>query len=342
MKIAVDVMGTDYGPSEIVSGSVLAVEKFNCEVVLVGNEQEIEEILKNKKISAENRKKITIYNASEVIDMNEHPSIAVRKKKNSSIVLATKLLKDGLCQATVSPGNTGAAVAAALLGLGRINGIERPAIATPIPNLTGTTVVLDSGANVDSKPIHMAQAAIMGSLYAEHILDIKNPRVALLNIGEEESKGNEQAQLAYPLLKNLKNINFVGNAEGRDITNGKVDVVVCDGFVGNVILKFAEGLAVALMKLIKDAIKSSGFIVKTAAMFLLPALSKLKKKIDHAEYGGAPLLGVNGTFIICHGSSKAKAICNAIRVAIDFNENNLLKHIESAINEKGDSKCQEL
>ncbi len=334
MKIAVDVMGTDYGPSEIVRGAVLAVYAYNCEVVLVGDKAEIEKILKENK--ALTNEKITIQHASEVIGMCEHPGVAVRKKKDASIVLATKLLKEGLCRAVISPGSTGAAVAAALFGLGRIKGIERPSIATPIPNKSGTTVVLDSGANVDSKPVHMVQAAIMGSLYAEHILKIKNPRVGLLNIGEEESKGNEQALATYPLLKAECGINFIGNAEGRDITNGKVDVVVCDGFVGNVVLKFAEGLAVVILQMLKDAIRKSGFFAKMAAMFLMPALSGLKKKMDSAEYGGAPLLGVNGTFIICHGSSKAKAIKNAIGVAITFNNNNLLEHINSAIKQEGE------
>ncbi len=334
MKIAVDVMGTDYGPYEIVSGAVMAVEQFDCQIVLVGDKEQIEKILQEKKLSQAIDDKITINHASEVINMDEQPSTAVRKKKDSSIVLATKLLKENACQAVVSPGSTGAAVATALLFLGRISGIERPSIATPIPNKTGTTVVLDSGANVDSKPQHMVQAAMMGSLYAKHVLHVPNPRVGLLNIGEEESKGNEQVLATYPLLKQLTNINFVGNAEGRDITNGKIDVVVCDGFVGNVILKFAEGLAVVIMQLIKDAIKSSGFLAKIAAMFLLPTFKNLKRKLDAAEYGGAPLLGVDGTFIICHGSSKARDIKNAIGVAINFNKNNLIEHIKNAVKEE--------
>lgn len=336
MKVAVDVMGTDYGPSEIITGALYAIDRFSCEIVLVGDQVQIEEVLQKQKLKDDKRSKITICHASEVIDMHEHASVSVRKKKDASVVLATKLVKDGECQAIISPGSTGAAVAAALFGLGRIPGIERPTIATPIPNKIGTTVVIDSGANVDSKPQHMVQAAIMGSLYAKHIFKIDNPRVGLLNIGEEESKGNEQALATYPLLKETRCINFIGNAEGRDVTNGKVDVIVCDGFVGNVILKFAEGLAVVIMKLLKDAIKDSGFIAKIAATFLLPALSGLRKKIDAAEYGGAPLLGVNGTFIICHGSSKARAICNAIGVAINFHDNNLLEHIAEAIKEEGE------
>lgn len=329
MRIAVDVMGTDHGPEQIILGAVQASEEYNCTVLLVGNELEIEKILhaNNKKISD----KIQIRQASQVIEMCEHPGSAVRKKKDASIVVATKLLKDNECDAVVSAGSTGAAVAAALFGLGRISGIERPTIATPIPNISGTTVVLDSGANVDSKPQHLNQSALMGSIYAAQVLGINNPRVGLLNIGEEETKGNEQAINTYPLLMNNKVINFIGNVEGRDISNGKVDVVVCDGFVGNIVLKFAEGLSKSIMTLIKEAIKDSGILGKIAALFILPAFKKLKIKLDPSEYGGAPLLGVNGEFIICHGSSRAKAIKNAVRVAMEFNRNGVIKCIKEKL-----------
>lgn len=260
MKIAVDVMGTDYGPQELVLGAVQAVRAYDCEVVLVGDSEIIKKLL--EEYNAADERKITVHHSSEVINMDEHPGIAVKTKKDASIVVATKLLRDKECDALVSSGSTGAAVAAALFGLGRIRGIERPAIATPIPSLTGTTVVLDSGAKVDAKPEHMVQSAIMGSVYAELMLKIKNPRVGLLNIGEEETKGNEQALATYPLLKAEEHINFVGNVEGRDINKGTVDVVVCDGFVGNVVLKFAEGLASAIMKLMKEAILNGGFLAK--------------------------------------------------------------------------------
>lgn len=238
--------------------------------------------------------------------MDEHPGIAVKTKKDASIVVATKLLRDKECDALVSSGSTGAAVAAALFGLGRIRGIERPAIATPIPSLTGTTVVLDSGAKVDAKPEHMVQSAIMGSVYAELMLKIKNPRVGLLNIGEEETKGNEQALATYPLLKAEEHINFVGNVEGRDINKGTVDVVVCDGLVGNVVLKFAEGLASAIMKLMKEAILNGGFLAKLGGLLIKPAMKGLPSGLIRLEYGGALLLGVKAPFIICHGSSKAR------------------------------------
>lgn len=331
MKIAVDVMGTDYGPKELVLGAVNAVKKFGCETVLVGDEKIIKELL--HEYHAENEPKITIHHASEVIAMNEHPAIAVKSKKDASIVVAARLLRNKECDALVSSGSTGAAVASALFCLGRIKGIERPAIATPIPSLTGTTVVLDSGAKVDAKPEHMVQSAIMGSVYAEKMLHIANPKVGLLNIGEEETKGNEQALATYPLLKKVKQINFIGNVEGRDINKGTVDVVVCDGFVGNVVLKFAEGLASAIMQLIKEAILSGGIMAKIGGLLIKPAVKKLKKRLDPAEYGGALLLGVRAPFIICHGSSKAKAITSAIGVAMDFVENDVVNIIGQRIAE---------
>lgn len=333
MKVAVDAMGGDNAPLEIVLGAIQAAKEYNCEIILVGNKDVIENILYTQ--NEAKKLPITIHHAEEVIEMSEHPGAAVRKKKDSSIVVATRLVKEGVCDAVISAGSTGAAVASALFGLGRINGIERPAIATPIPNLSGTTVLLDSGANIDSKPKHLVQNAIMGSIYAEFVLNIKKPRVGLLNIGEEETKGNEQVLATYPLLKKLSTIHFIGNVEGRDIPKGSVDVVVCDGFVGNVVLKLGEGLASVILKLVKEAIESSGFFTKFASLMVLPALRGLKRKLDYSEYGGAPLLGINGCFIICHGSSKAKAIKNAIRVAKEFTEKNVVGHISENIAREG-------
>lgn len=333
MKIAVDAMGADYAPMEIVLGSVEAAKEYKCQITLVGDEKQILEAL--NRCGDWQSLGITIKHASEVITMTEHPAVAIRKKKDSSVVVATRLVKEGCCNAVISAGSTGAAVAAALFGLGRIKGIERPTIATPIPNLCGVTMLLDSGANVDSKPKHLVQSAIMGSIYSEYILGINNPKVGLLNIGEEETKGNEQALSTYPLLKQLKTVNFIGNVEGRDIPKGTVDVVVCDGFVGNVVLKFGEGLASAIMQLVKDTIKDGGWLTKLASLMVLPALKGLKKKLDYAEYGGAPLLGVEGGFIICHGSSKAKAIKNAIRVAKEFTERKVVDHIRDQIAKEG-------
>ena len=331
MKIAVDVMGTDYGPKELVLGAVNAVKAYDCETVLVGDEKVIKELL--VKYHADKDERITVHHASEVIEMSEHPAIAVKSKKDASIVVAARLLRNKECDALVSSGSTGAAVAAALFGVGRIKGVERPAIATPIPSLTGTTVVLDSGAKVDAKPEHMKQSAIMGTVYAEKILKISAPRVGLLNIGEEETKGNEVALATYPLLKKEQTIKFIGNAEGRDINKGTVDVVVCDGFVGNVVLKFGEGLAKAIMTMVKEAILKGGILAKLGGLLIKPALKGLKKRLDPAEYGGALLLGIRAPFIICHGSSKAKAITNAIRVAMDFAEQDVVSIIAQRIAE---------
>ena len=331
MKIAVDVMGTDYGTKELVLGAVNAVKAYDCETVLVGDEKVIKELL--VKYHADKDERITIHHASEVIEMSEHPAIAVKSKKDASIVVAARLLRNKECDALVSSGSTGAAVAAALFGVGRIKGVERPAIATPIPSLTGTTVVLDSGAKVDAKPEHMKQSAIMGTVYAEKILKISAPRVGLLNIGEEETKGNEVALATYPLLKKERTIKFIGNVEGRDINKGTVDVVVCDGFVGNVVLKFGEGLAKAIMTMVKEAILKGGILAKLGGLLIKPALKGLKKRLDPAEYGGALLLGIRAPFIICHGSSKAKAITNAIRVAMDFAEQDVVSIIAQRIAE---------
>lgn len=331
MKIAVDVMGTDYGPKELVLGAVNAVKAYDCETVLVGDEKVIKELL--VKYHADKDERITIHHASEVIEMSEHPAIAVKSKKDASIVVAARLLRNKECDALVSSGSTGAAVAAALFGVGRIKGVERPAIATPIPSLTGTTVVLDSGAKVDAKPEHMKQSAIMGTVYAEKILKISAPRVGLLNIGEEETKGNEVALATYPLLKKERTIKFIGNVEGRDINKGTVDVVVCDGFVGNVVLKFGEGLAKAIMTMVKEAILKGGILAKLGGLLIKPALKGLKKRLDPAEYGGALLLGIRAPFIICHGSSKARAITNAIRVAMDFAEQDVVSIIAQRIAE---------
>lgn len=332
MKIAVDAMGGDYAPEETVLGAIEAVHAYSLDVVLVGEEIKIRRLLE-KHGAAENIH-IAVVHAGQVIEMHEHPAQAIRKKKDASILVATRLVKEGKCDAVVAPGSTGAAVSAALLGLGRIKGIERPCIATPIPSKKGITVLLDSGANANSKPKHLIEGAIMGSHYAKYILGIDKPQVGLLNIGEEASKGNELCQATYPVLEQLKTISFFGNVEGRDIPEGTVDVVVCDGFVGNVILKFGEGMALFIIKLVKEAIKNSGFIAKLGALAVYPALKTLKKRLDFTEYGGAPLLGVNGSFIICHGSSKAKAIKNAIRVADELVVQDVVGHIRKSIEEE--------
>ncbi|MBR1552500.1 MAG: phosphate acyltransferase PlsX [Schwartzia sp.] len=332
MKIAVDAMGGDYAPKEIVLGALRAARQFDCEIVLVGDEKRIKDVLAGERDLE--KLKLTIRHASEIIGMDEHPADAVRQKKDSSVVVAMRLVKDGECDAVISAGSTGAAVAAAQLVLKRIKGIKRPSIATPIPTPKGATLMLDSGANVDSKPIHLLQSALMGSVYSELVYGHKTPRVGLLNIGEEETKGDELARETYPLLTALGEkqvIHFTGNAEGRDIPKGNFDVVVCDGFVGNALLKFGEGLAKTIIQLVKDELKNAGLFAKLGALLVKPSLKNLAKRLDVDEYGGAPLLGVNGCVIISHGSSDAKAITNAVRVANDFAKSKALERIRTTI-----------
>lgn len=326
MKIAIDAMGGDYAPDEIVKGALQAARTYqDTEIVLVGQPERIAELMGG----SERPKNISLRPASEIISMDEHPANAVRKKKDSSIVVATRMVKEGEADAVVSAGSTGAQMAAALLGLGRIKGIERPAIVTVMPTLEGGKLILDVGANPDAKPEHLVQYAMMGNIYAEKILELKNPRVALLNIGSEETKGNELAQMTYPLLKQIP-VNFIGNIEGRDVPFGRADVIVCEGFAGNVLLKTSEGLAGALFQLIKEKITSST-VRKLGALAVKPGLKEIAQMMDYAEYGGAPLLGVNGISVICHGSSKQKAIFNAVRVARECAESQFIEEIRKEL-----------
>jgi len=328
VKIAVDAMGGDKAPAEIIKGAVLAARKYSCEIILVGDAAKISGELN---AAGGDDLPITIRHAGEVIEMGEHPADAVRVKKDSSIVVATHMVKDGECDAVLSAGSTGASVAAAQLILKRIHGIGRPAIATPIPTPQGTTLLLDSGANVDSKPEHLVQSGMMGALYAEHVLGKKNPTVALLNIGEEETKGNELVKETYQLLKGLKTINFAGNAEGRDIPRGVFDVVICDGFVGNVVLKFGEGLALTIMKLLTEELTANGGLQLLGKDLIAATFRNMSKRLDVSENGGAPLLGVDGCCIISHGSSDERAICSAIRVACNYVDSKILEQIKAAL-----------
>lgn len=331
MRIAVDAMGGDFAPEEIVKGALRAVGFYpDITVILVGQKDKITACLPETGITPQ----IEIYEASEVVGMDEHPASAIKKKKDSSIVVATRLVKEGEAEALVSAGNTGAQMAAALLGLGRIKGINRPAIGTVIPTLQDGKLLLDVGANPDAKPENLLQYGVMGSIYAEKILGIHNPKVALLNIGSEEGKGNELVQAAYELFKD-SDLNFIGNIEGRDIPYGTADVIVCDAFVGNIVLKTIEGMASSLFQLIKQKI-TSNTIRKIGALLIKPGLKEIAHTLDYAEYGGAPLLGVNGTSIICHGSSKEKAIFNAIRVAKECVEEKIIDKIKVEL-EKGTS-----
>lgn len=334
MKIAIDAMGGDFAPMETVLGSIEAVRaNQHIEVVLVGDEQQIFDILEANNEAKNPR--ISVHHASQVIGMDEHPGQALRKKKDASVVVATSLVRDNRCDAVIAPGSTGAAVAAALFGLGRIKGIDRPVIATPMPTVSGITVMLDSGANSNCKPKHLVQGALMGSEYAKLLLGKENPTVGLLNIGEEATKGNDVVLATYPILEGMKTINFKGNIEGRDIPKGAVDVVVCDGFVGNVVLKFAEGLVTGLTQLVKDSIMAGSIFAKIGAMLVKPALKKMAKRLDHTENGGAPLLGVNGVFMIAHGSSKAKEIKTAIEIASDLVERKIIQHIRETMDIEG-------
>ncbi|MDD2443450.1 MAG: phosphate acyltransferase PlsX [Desulfotomaculaceae bacterium] len=329
MKIAVDVMGGDYAPREIIKGSLLAATEYKQEVILVGDEERVRAEFGNCGAGS----LISIVHAPEVIEMGEHPAVAVRRKRNSSIVKAAQLVKEGAAAALVSAGSTGAAMASSIISLGGIKGIDRPAIAGILPNENNITVLLDAGANVDCKPQQLLQFGIMGYLYAKKIIGVVNPRVGLLSNGKEETKGNESNLAAFPLLQKAE-INFIGNIEGRDVFNGAVDVVVCDGFVGNIVLKTGEGLAGALLKMMKEEISKS-CLAKVGTVMAGPALKELKKRLDWTEYGGAPLLGINGVSIICHGGSTAKAIKNAIRVARDSVNNHLVEAIRKSVEDAG-------
>ncbi len=311
IRIAVDCMGGDYAPEEIVKGCILAYKELGIESLLVGDEKKIRDILKREGFKEE----LQIVHAPETIQMNEPPS-NVLKKKNSSLYIAGKLVRDGLADGLVSAGNTGAVLTVGKFIIGSLEELERPAIGVALPNPKGKTVLLDVGANVDCKPKHLLHFAVIGHTYAEEILNIKNPKVGILSIGEEEGKGNELVKETYPLLK-ASRLNFKGNAEGRDIYAGTFDVIVCDGFVGNVILKASESLGFAVIQMIKEEVQKS-LLAKIGALLIKPALNNFKKKADFAEYGGIPLLGAKKPVIITHGRANAKAIKNAIKVANEF------------------------
>ncbi|MFN8180168.1 MAG: phosphate acyltransferase PlsX [bacterium] len=316
MRIVVDAMGGDGAPAVEVEGAVEALRRTEDEVEirLVGDEARVRAEL--ERLGAAGEKRLSIVHAPERIEMGEDPARQVRRKKGASIAVATRLLKNGDADGLVSAGNTGAVVASSLLTLGRIPGVRRPGIATFLPSPTGGAVLLDVGANSDCTPQHLVQFAIMGSIYARKILGRKEPKVGLLNIGEESSKGNRLVQTTYPLLQQ-SSLNFVGNVEGRDIFRGGVDVVVCDGFVGNVVLKFSESVIHLMKHLVKEEI-GNGLRPKLGALLLRPVFQRLSQQLNYEEYGGAPLIGIDGIVIIAHGSSSARAIASAVRVAVRF------------------------
>jgi glycerol-3-phosphate acyltransferase PlsX len=332
VTIAVDAMGGDFAPKPEVHGAIEAARSGNVRVILVGREDAVREELSRHREAS--KFPIEVRHASEVITMADSAAKVVRTKKDSSIHVACRLVKEGAAAGVVSGGNTGAVMATAKMINGLVKGVERPALASAMPTQSGRpTVLVDVGANVDSTPRMLAQFAVMGEIYSRTILHTVNPRVGLLSIGEEEHKGNELTRAATPLIKELSRelkFNFIGNVEGRDIFKGTVDVVVCDGFAGNVALKVSEGVAEVIRHLLKESLMSTA-AGKIGAMLATGGFHRFKKRIDYSEYGGAPLLGVRGICIICHGSSNGNAIKNAIRVAAESAEARLNARIEEEL-----------
>jgi glycerol-3-phosphate acyltransferase PlsX len=319
-------MGGDHAPEVVIDGVIAAIKEYGVEVVLVGNQARIGALIIKSKFRSD---KLSVCPSTEVIEMHDPAATSVRRKRNSSIVVGLKLVKDGKADAFVSAGNTGAVVCAGTLTLGLMAGVERPGIAIVMPSLKGIFVIMDVGANIDPKPVHLMQYGIMADAYARDILSLSNPSVGLLNVGEEESKGTGFLKESFELLSKTK-LNFIGNVEGKHLFSGECDVVICDGFVGNVTLKVSESLGEAMQLFLKRHILSNPLGI-LGALLLKSSFKKFKKDIDYSEYGGAPLLGVNGVVIIGHGRSNAYAIKNAIRVAKTEVENKFNEKLSSAI-----------
>ncbi|MCM3214784.1 phosphate acyltransferase PlsX [Niallia taxi] len=328
MRIALDAMGGDNAPKEIVAGAIKAVQAFpDIEILLVGDEKQINSYLTDKT-------RISVLHTEEQILATDEPARAVRRKKDASMVLCANEVKEKRADAFISAGNTGALMATGLFVVGRINGIERPALAPTLPTISGAGfLLLDVGANVDAKPEHLVQYGIMGSIYMEKALGIQNPRVGLLNIGTEEKKGNELTKKTFEELKNAP-VNFIGNVEARDLLDGVCDVVVTDGFTGNMVLKTIEGTALSMFKMLKEVMTSS-LKTKLAAGMMKPQLKGLKNKLDYSEYGGAALFGLNAPVIKAHGSSDSNAIYNAIRQTRDVVKSEVIGTIKTTIENEG-------
>ena len=324
--IAVDAMGGDLGPSVVVPGAIEAARQTGAKILLVGNEATLDGELNRLSPSGVD---LEIVHAPEVAGMDEKPSDILRRKKNASIQVACRLVRDGAAQGVVSAGHSGASVACGMFIMGRIPGVERPALASLLPTEKEPVVLLDVGATVDCKPYNIFQFGLMGDAFARDILNKESPRVGLLSIGEEEGKGNSQVKEAYELFKMAQNLNFSGNIEGRDLFTGEMDVAVCDGFVGNVALKLSEGLG--LSRVLKRELLNSGFLPKLGSLLAKSAFRRFAKVVDYAEYGGAPLLGLQNISIVCHGRSNAKAICNATRMAALFVEKETNKRLMETI-----------
>ena len=325
MKIAVDAMGGDHAPAEIVAGAVAAAAQVNGEIILVGREPDVRaELARHLRVPSS----LTVHHAEQVVEMDESPRLALRQKAGSSVTVCVDLVRDGLADAAISAGNSGALMAAATMRLGTLPGVQRPAIAVFLPTPLGKRIVLDAGANVDCKPEHLADFALMGSEYAEHALGISRPRIGVLSIGTEASKGNELSLAAHGLLAKMP-INFIGNVEGDQILAGEVDVTVCDGFVGNVVLKVVEGTAQGLFGDVKSSLKGRA-LSRLGALLLRPALRAVAAKYDYAEYGGALLLGTNGVCIVAHGRSDRRAMARAIVAGAQGVEAKVQEHMAEA------------
>lgn len=341
MRIAVDAMGGDHGPSVVVPGAIAGARLHNCGLILTGDESAINAEIAKHDISGID---IQVIHTTESIDMHDHPAQAVRRKQDNPISVSLRCVKDGSANAAVSAGNSGAMMAAALMVLGRIKGIDRPAITGGVPNATGgLTTVVDLGAVTDPKPLNMVQQAMMADVYARTVLGIQSPRIGLMANGEEDSKGNILVQTVHPMLKQLEGINFVGNIEGPDVLNGRVDVVVADGFTGNVMLKSIEGTASMLMQVIREELTASP-VRKLAAAVLRPAFRSVAARLDYASVGGAPLLGVDGAAIISHGKSNEEAIKNAVGVGVRAAQHDMrgeiLARVESTRTITKDAKAE--
>lgn len=326
MIVAIDGMGGDLAPNAVVEGCVQAVKENDVNIIITGPEELIKKELDKYQYPKD---KISILHAEEVITTNESPVMAVRKKKNSSLVKALQLVKENKADAVISAGSTGAFMAGTTLIVGRIKGIDRIALSPIMPGKNGAFMVADAGANVDCKPEYLIQFALMGKIYFENVLKIKDPKIGLVNIGAEAEKGNELTKATYKLLENT-DFNFVGNVEPRDITNGDVDILVCDGFIGNTVLKMYEGVAMNVLNMIKEEIMKS-ITAKIAAVLLKPVFKRLKKKLDYSEYGGSAFLGAKGICIKVHGSSDSKSFKTAIKQAVNCYDNKIIDKIKSEL-----------
>ena len=328
VRVAIDVMGGDYAPLEPIKGAVKALEKDpNLEIILVGNKPQIQSVIRNNKLPAAG---FEIVEAKEVIETSENPVKAIRTKKDSSLVKALELVRDGEADAFISSGNSGAIMVGAQTILGKIKGITRPTFAPIIPTSNGPATIVDSGANMDAKSSYLVQFAKIGSIYMENVMGVKNPRVGLVNIGAEEEKGNALVKETFPLLKECKELNFIGSVEARDIPQGVCDVIVCEAFVGNVILKLYEGVGATLISKVKQGMMTS-LRSKIGALLVKPALKETLKSFDASQYGGAPLLGLNGLVVKTHGSSKAVEVKNSILQCVQFTKQEINQKIRENI-----------